>query len=64
MNPEGGMFFIRFEFDLGHLDRQLPLLQHKFIPIADQFEMKWQLFRSKSQKKAGRICIQGGSLSA
>ena len=51
MNPEGGMFFIRFEFDLDDLHTRLPLLQDKFIPIADQFEMKWQLFRASHKKR-------------
>ncbi|WP_020617708.1 formyltetrahydrofolate deformylase [Paenibacillus daejeonensis] len=51
MNPEGGMFFIRFEFDLADLDKQLPVLQEDFGRIADRFQMKWSTFRASRKKR-------------
>jgi len=51
MNPEGGMFFIRFEFDLENLDQQLPVIVEDFTRIADRFEMKWHTFRAARKKK-------------
>lgn len=51
MNPEGGMFFIRFEFDLKELDRELPQLQEDFVRVADRFEMKWHIFRASRKKR-------------
>lgn len=51
MNPEGGMFFIRFEFDLEDLEKQLPVLIEDFARIADRFEMKWHVFRAARKKR-------------
>jgi formyltetrahydrofolate deformylase len=51
MNPEGGMFFIRIEFDLQDLDRELPKLQEDFVRVADRFQMKWHIFRASRKKR-------------
>ncbi|QHW33243.1 formyltetrahydrofolate deformylase [Paenibacillus rhizovicinus] len=51
LNPGGGMFFIRFEFDLGDLERELPVLQEDFTRVADRFEMKWHTFRASRKKR-------------
>ncbi|URN92747.1 MAG: formyltetrahydrofolate deformylase [Candidatus Pristimantibacillus lignocellulolyticus] len=51
MNPEGGMFFIRFEFDLNDLDRELPIIVEDFNRVADRFEMKWSTFRASRKKR-------------
>ncbi|WP_219838685.1 formyltetrahydrofolate deformylase [Paenibacillus sp. R14(2021)] len=51
MDPGGGMFFIRFEFDLNDLDRELPVLQEDFTRVADRFEMKWHTFRASRKKR-------------
>jgi len=51
MNPEGGMFFIRFEFDLTDMDRELPILVEDFSRVADRFEMKWNIFRASRKKR-------------
>jgi formyltetrahydrofolate deformylase len=51
MNPEGGMFFIRFEFDLEDLEKELPVLIEDFSRIADRFDMKWHVFRAARKKK-------------
>lgn len=51
MNPEGGMFFIRIEFDLDHLDQELPKLQEDFTRVADRFDMRWHIFRASRKKR-------------
>lgn len=51
MDPGGGMFFIRFEFDLNDLERELPILQEDFTRVADRFEMKWHTFRASRKKR-------------
>lgn len=51
MNPEGGMFFIRFEFDLNDLDTELPLIVEDFSRVADRFDMKWSTFRASRKKR-------------
>ena len=45
------MFFIRFEFDLHDLDRELPMLQEDFARVADRFDMKWHTFRASRKKR-------------
>ncbi|OBZ16004.1 MULTISPECIES: formyltetrahydrofolate deformylase [Bacillales] len=51
MDPEGGMFFIRFEFDLLDLDKELPVLVEDFARVADRFDMKWHTFRASRKKR-------------
>ncbi|MFF2889015.1 formyltetrahydrofolate deformylase [Paenibacillus sp. NPDC057967] len=51
MDPEGGMFFIRFEFDLNDLEKELPVLVEDFARVADRFEMKWHTFRASRKKR-------------
>ncbi|QAY66739.1 formyltetrahydrofolate deformylase [Paenibacillus protaetiae] len=51
MDPEGGMFFIRFEFDLTDLEQELPVLVEDFARVADRFEMKWNIFRASRKKR-------------
>lgn len=51
MDPEGGMFFIRFDFDLTDLERELPVLQEDFARVADRFDMKWSTFRASRKKR-------------
>ncbi|CAM4452246.1 formyltetrahydrofolate deformylase [Paenibacillus tarimensis] len=51
MDPEGGMFFIRFEFDLNDLPKELPQLQEDFARVADRFDMKWLTFRASRKKR-------------
>lgn len=51
MDPEGGMFFIRFEFDLQDLDKELPVLVEDFARVADRFDMKWHTFRASRKKR-------------
>lgn len=51
MDPEGGLFFIRFEFDLSDLDKELPVLVEDFARVADRFDMKWHTFRASRKKR-------------
>lgn len=51
MDPEGGMFFMRIEFDLTQLESRLAGLQQDFAEIADKFEMKWQIYPLSHKKK-------------
>ncbi|MFC6331762.1 formyltetrahydrofolate deformylase [Paenibacillus septentrionalis] len=51
MNPEGGMFFIRFEFDLNDLEKELPVIVEDFNRVADRFNMKWSTFRASRKKR-------------
>lgn len=54
MDPEGGMFFIRIEFDLIELGSRVNQLRKDFSVVADKFSMDWSLSLA-SQKK--RIAI-------
>ncbi|MDD9266497.1 formyltetrahydrofolate deformylase [Paenibacillus sp. GCM10023248] len=54
MDPEGGMFFIRIEFDLEQLEERVEQLKAAFSAVADKFSMEWSLSLA-SQKK--RIAI-------
>lgn len=51
MDPEGGMFFIRFEFDLNDVEVELPILVEDFTRVADRFQMKWHIFRESRKKR-------------
>lgn len=51
MDPEGGMFFMRVEFDLGALDERLPGLRRDFAAIAGQFGMQWNIYQLSRKKK-------------
>lgn len=54
MDPEGGMFFIRIEFDLAELASRVDKLRTDFSVVAEKFSMDWSLSLA-SQKK--RIAI-------
>lgn len=51
MDPEGGMFFIRFEFVLNDMDNELPVLVEDFARVADRFQMRWNIFRASRKKR-------------
>lgn len=51
MDPEGGMFFMRIEFDLQELEQRLPTLQEDFTRVADRFAMRWSIFRAARRKR-------------
>lgn len=51
MDPEGGMFFIRLEFDLPELEQKLAQLEQDFRPIAEQFNMNYRFSVAAHRKK-------------
>jgi formyltetrahydrofolate deformylase len=51
MDPLGGMFFIRIEFDLVDLGSRLEGLKQDFAGIAEAFEMDWQVTLAVRKKK-------------
>lgn len=51
MDPEGGMFFIRIEFDLPDLDQKLDELTTSFRTIAEPFEMDYRFSVAAKRKK-------------
>lgn len=51
MNPAGGMFFMRVEFDLPELSQNLPALEHDFQAVGDQFKMEWTINQVSRKKR-------------
>jgi formyltetrahydrofolate deformylase len=51
MDPSGGLFFIRIEFDLASLTERLPALEAAFTAVARQFEMTWTLSPASRKKR-------------
>jgi formyltetrahydrofolate deformylase len=52
MDPEGGMFFIRIEFDLNELERRLESLELDFTNVvAAKFQMEWSVSRASQIKR-------------
>lgn len=51
MDPEGGMFFIRIEFDLNNLESEQAKLEANFKVIADEFNMDWLISRASKKKR-------------
>lgn len=51
MDPEGGMFFMRIEFDLPNLEEKLPELERDFASTAEQFQMNFRFASAAKRKK-------------
>jgi len=52
MDPFGGMFFIRIEFDLADLSQHLPLLKQAFTAkVSAKFQMNCQVFQAGRMKR-------------
>jgi formyltetrahydrofolate deformylase len=51
MDPEGGMFFMRIEFDLEGLAGRLSELEEAFAPIAEKFRMECQFSLASVKKR-------------
>ncbi|CAM4341287.1 MAG: formyltetrahydrofolate deformylase [Paenibacillus macerans] len=51
MDPEGGMFFMRIEFDLENLAGRIAGLERDFAAIAGQFGMQWNIYQLSRKKK-------------
>lgn len=43
VDPEGGQFFMRIEFECPNLQEQAEQLEREFEPIAEKFQMEWNL---------------------
>jgi formyltetrahydrofolate deformylase len=41
--PEGGVFFMRIEFDLHQLGERGPALERAFVSVGERFDMDWRL---------------------
>ena len=50
-DPEGGLFFLRLEFDLPGLATRLPRLKAELGPLADSFGMNWRLSPALPRKR-------------
>jgi formyltetrahydrofolate deformylase len=51
MDPGGGMFFMRVEFDLEGLAGRLSELEHDFAVVAERFRMNCQFFLASVKKR-------------
>lgn len=51
MDPEGGMFFIRIEFDLPALSELKEQLESDFGKVAEKFQLEWSLSLASRKKK-------------
>ncbi|MDO3408652.1 formyltetrahydrofolate deformylase [Saccharibacillus sp. CPCC 101409] len=51
MDPDGGMFFMRIEFDAEQLDAALPGIEADFAEVAGRFAMEWKIYRAAHKKK-------------
>lgn len=51
MDPDGGMFFMRVEFDLPSLAERIDQLTEQFGGVAERFKMDWQIFNVRQKKK-------------
>ncbi|KKO51176.1 formyltetrahydrofolate deformylase [Paenibacillus sp. DMB20] len=51
MDPAGGMFFMRIEFDLPELERKLPDLEQSFADVAGKFGMEWNIYNTSRKKR-------------
>lgn len=51
-DPEGGLFFMRLEFQTPHLDMSKPALEAAFQEVvADRFKMNWRITYARERKK-------------
>lgn len=51
MDPSGGMFFMRIEFDLPQLEERLPDLEQSFTEVAAKFSMDWNIYNTARKKR-------------
>jgi formyltetrahydrofolate deformylase len=51
MDPDGGMFFMRVEFDLPQLEQRLEELRTLFSEIAERFKMEWKIYNVSHKKR-------------
>ncbi len=51
MDPSGGMFFMRIEFDLDNLNGRLSVLEEAFRTATEPFHMSWRINRMNQKKR-------------
>lgn len=51
LDPEGGQFFMRIEFDCPDLLHKKDQFENDFVPIAEEFEMHWDMMYVHDIKK-------------
>ncbi|MBD0379794.1 formyltetrahydrofolate deformylase [Paenibacillus sp. WST5] len=51
MDPEGGLFFIRIEFDLPDIEENIERFQRDFTHVANKFQMDWKLNLTSRKKR-------------
>ncbi|WP_128896209.1 formyltetrahydrofolate deformylase [Longirhabdus pacifica] len=51
LDPTGGMFFMRIEFDLDELSTKISVLRQDFQSVADEFDMEWRIHLKKQKRK-------------
>ncbi|MDF2815287.1 MAG: formyltetrahydrofolate deformylase [Paenibacillus sp.] len=51
MHPEGGLFFIRIEFDLHDLKNRIGALEEEFAEVANRFSMTWRITEASRRKR-------------
>ena len=51
MSPDGGMFFIRIEFDLPDLADRLENLRQQFAQVSAEFRMRWSITQASRKKR-------------
>jgi formyltetrahydrofolate deformylase len=51
MDPEGGMFFIRIEFDLPELSSRIEQLRLDFNQVAARFQLDWKITLASRKKR-------------
>jgi len=50
-DPKGGLFFMRVEFDLDHLQNRKGDLEQNFAAIGDRFQMNWKMAYADQAKR-------------
>jgi formyltetrahydrofolate deformylase len=50
-DPEGGMFFMRVEFDLPDLEAREQEIVREFAPVASKYSMDWRISRANQIKR-------------
>lgn len=58
LDPEGGKFFMRIEFDCPDLLKRKPEIEKEFLPIAEKFAMDWEIMYVEKIKNVAIFASQ------
>ncbi|RBW71368.1 formyltetrahydrofolate deformylase [Bacillus taeanensis] len=58
-DPEGGMFFLRIEFECEHLSSKKEQLENEFTSISNKFEMDWKIAYADELKRMAIFVSKG-----